>query len=150
MGLGHAEVRQHSSWRRRQPFPQKVLSLIGQGCKWKHCLSKEHRVGSNRAGVSIRASHNLLNGGWHHFYHGAKSCSASVMYREGNPTFPAYPCVRVRVWGGEILPGYLEAACPSLGAYTCSLSLLFSLVMRRLPGAMLKYRCLNELCFGHA
>lgn len=75
---------------------------------------------SNRAGGSIRASCRLLDGGRHNLCDCVESHCASVMYREGNPTFPAHPHVQARVWGGELLPRYLEAPCPSLGACTCS------------------------------
>lgn len=67
------------------------------------------------------------------------------MHREESHPFLL---TQVRVWVEELLPQYLEAASPSLGADT--LSLLFSLVKGKLPGAAPKYKCLNRLCFGHA
>lgn len=73
------------------PFPNKSAAWVDKGASGNTAFPKSTEWVSNRAGVSTRASHNLLNNGWHHFCRGAKSCSVSVIYGEGNPTFPAHP-----------------------------------------------------------
>ena len=150
MSLGYAEVRLHFSQGEDSPFPNKSAAWADKGVRGNTAFPKSTKWVSNRSGVSIRALFNLWKDVWHLFCHSARSCSASVRYREGSPTFPAQPCKWVRVCSGELLPGYLAAAYTSLGAYICSLSLLCSLVMGKLPGALLKYNCLILLWFGHA